>query len=91
MGGRGAVRERFDVPEEVRALDDDAGGRIVDGRGTWLRWQSAPAITREQLARAWQQADLWSQNPGEEERRREVAVTPLAEWQVFYFRGNFAI
>lgn len=62
--------------------------RVVDGRGTWLRWQSAPAVTREQLTRAWQQADLWSQNPGEEERRGEVAVTPLAEWQVFYFRGN---
>lgn len=62
--------------------------REVEGRGTWLRWESAPARTREQLERAWLQADLWSQNPGEEERRREVAVTPLAEWQIFYFRGG---
>ncbi len=62
--------------------------REIEGRGTWLRWESAPATTREQLERAWQQADLWSQNPGEEERRREVAVTPLAEWQIFYFRGG---
>lgn len=62
--------------------------RIVDGRGMWLRWQSAPATTREQLTRAWQQANLWSQNPGEEERRREVAVAPLTDWHVFYFRGN---
>lgn len=62
--------------------------RDVEGRGTWLRWESAPATTREQLERAWQQADLWSQNPGQEERRREVAVTPLAEWQIFYFRGG---
>jgi len=62
--------------------------RDVEGRGTWLRWESAPASTREQLERAWQQADLWSQNPGEEERRREVAITPLAQWQIFYFRGG---
>jgi general secretion pathway protein J len=62
--------------------------RDVEGRGTWLRWESAPATTREQLERAWQQADLWSQNPGEEERRREVAITPLAQWQIFYFRGG---
>lgn len=62
--------------------------RDVEGRGIWLRWESAPATTREQLERAWQQADMWSQNPGEEERRREVAVTPLVEWQIFYFRGG---
>lgn len=62
--------------------------RIVDGRGMWLRWQSAPATTRDQLNRAWQEADLWSQNPGDEERRREVAVAPLTDWQVFYYRGN---
>jgi general secretion pathway protein J len=62
--------------------------RIVDGRGMWLRWQSAPVTTRGDLNQAWQQADLWSQNPGEAERRGEVAVTPLSDWQVFYFRGN---
>lgn len=62
--------------------------RDVEGRGTWLRWESAPVTTREQLERAWLEADLWSQNPGEAERRREVAVTPLAEWQIFYFRGG---
>lgn len=62
--------------------------RDIEGRGTWLRWESAPVTTREQLERAWLQADVWSQNPGEEERRREVAVTPLVEWQIFYFRGG---
>ncbi len=62
--------------------------RDIDGRGTWLRWESAPATTREQLQRAWLQADLWSQNPGDEERQREVAVTALAQWQIFYFRGG---
>jgi general secretion pathway protein J len=62
--------------------------RIVNGAGTWLRWQSAPATTRDQLQQAWQQADVWAQNAGEQERRGEVAVTPLQEWQIFFFRGG---
>jgi general secretion pathway protein J len=62
--------------------------RVIDGNGTWLRWQSAPATTREQLQQAWQKADLWSQNPGDEERRGEVAITALEEWQIVYFRGG---
>jgi general secretion pathway protein J len=62
--------------------------RVIDGNGTWLRWQSGPATTREQLQQAWQKADLWSQNPGDEERRGEVAITALEEWQIVYFRGG---
>jgi general secretion pathway protein J len=62
--------------------------RLVDGNGTWLRWQSPQVTTRADLAQQWQQADIWSQNPGDEQRRYEVAVTPLQEWQIFYFREN---
>lgn len=62
--------------------------RIVEGGGTWLRWQSPPVATRDELAQQWNKADLWSQNPGDEEKRYEVAVTPLQEWQIFYFREN---
>lgn len=62
--------------------------RVVDGTGTWLRWQSPEATTREQLDQAWLQADVWAQNAGEEERRREVVVVPMQEWQVFFFRGG---
>jgi len=62
--------------------------RVVGTTSTWLRWQSPEAITREQLDQAWQQADVWAQNAGEEERRREVPVVPLQEWQVFFFRGG---
>ena len=62
--------------------------RVVDGRGQWLRWQS-PALTgRGALRDAWQQALIWAQNPGDEERRFEVAVVPLDEWQIFYFRSD---
>ena len=56
--------------------------------GQWLRWQSPPLTTRGQLDQAWQKADQWSQTPGDEERRLEVAVTPLQEWKIFYFRSD---
>lgn len=62
--------------------------RAGDGPGTWLRWQSPPLTTRGQLEQAWQQADIWSQSPGDAQRRGEVAVTPLAEWQIFYYRSD---
>jgi general secretion pathway protein J len=62
--------------------------RIVDGQGTWLRWQSPQVTTRGDLDTQWQRADLWSQNPGDDERRGEVAVTPLDNWEIFYFREN---
>ncbi|HMA08490.1 MAG TPA: prepilin-type N-terminal cleavage/methylation domain-containing protein [Ramlibacter sp.] len=64
------------------------GRRVINGTGTWLRWQSAEITTRDQLQQAWQQADIWSQNPGAQEMQGEVAVTPLEEWQLFYFRGG---
>ena len=56
--------------------------------GQWLRWQSPPVRLRGDLDREWQRADQWSQTPGDEERRLEVAVTPLLEWQLFYFRSD---
>lgn len=62
--------------------------RDVNGVGTWLRWQSPPVTTRGDLEQAWQQADQWSQNPGDDLRAREVAITPLDDWQIFYFREN---
>ena len=62
--------------------------RVVNGQGTWLRWQSPQVSTRGDLEAQWQRADLWSQNPGDAERRGEVAVTPLDDWQIFYFREN---
>lgn len=56
--------------------------------GQWLRWQSPPLATRGDVDSAWLQADQWSQTPGDQERRSEVAVAPLQEWQLFYFRGD---
>lgn len=62
--------------------------RVVNGQGWWLRWQSPLATDRAQVQEAWQRADLWSQSAVEAEREREVQVVPLAQWQLFYFRGN---
>ena len=54
----------------------------------WLRWQSPPLRGRGEWAAAWAQAAQWAQNPGALERRYEVAIAPLAQWQLFFFRGN---
>jgi general secretion pathway protein J len=62
--------------------------RVVNGTSSWLRWQSPQVNTRGELEQQWQRADIWSQNPGDDEKRLEVAVTPLQEWRVFYFREN---
>ena len=62
--------------------------RNADGAGRWLRWQSPPLTGRGALRDAWEQAGVWAQNPGDEQRRREVPLMPLQEWQIFYFRGD---
>ena len=64
------------------------GARQIDGRRQWLRWQSAPLRTRDELQIAWQQAALWGQNPSDELRRQEVAIVGIDAWQVFYFRND---
>lgn len=56
--------------------------------GQWLRWESRPLTTRGDLEAAWQQADFWSQNPSDAMRRQEVAIAPLEDWQIFYFRND---
>lgn len=62
--------------------------RNVQGTDQWLRWQSAPIRSRAQWQQAWQQAAMWARTPGEAERRSETVLLPLANWQLFYYRGN---
>lgn len=62
--------------------------RVVDGTGMWLRWQSPALRNRGELQEAWQQASRWAQNPDDALKRFEVAITPLAEWRLYYFRLN---
>jgi general secretion pathway protein J len=56
--------------------------------GRWLRWESPPVTSRGDLDAAWVQADLWAQNPSDAMRRQEVAITPLEDWQVFFYRSD---
>ena len=62
--------------------------RNVNGIDQWLRWQSPPQFSRGALQIAWERAAQWAQNPGDAEKRDEVRITPLQQWQIFYFRGN---
>lgn len=62
--------------------------RNVGGVDQWLRWQSPPQFTRRELNDAWNQAARWAQNPGDDDKRYEVRVAALTQWQIFYFRGN---
>ena len=67
------------------------GARVVawtQRQGQWLRWESQPLQMRSELEAAWQDADLWSRNPSDAMRRQEVAIGPLEDWQIFYFREN---
>ena len=36
----------------------------------------------------WAQAQNWAQNAGDEDKKREVPIIALEEWQIFYFRGG---
>lgn len=75
---------------------DPGGGALVvawsaadRGAGRqWLRWQSEPLTTRAQWQQAWDSAALWGHNPSTALRRLEVALVPLQEWQIYYFRGG---
>lgn len=79
-----------------RPAADPADGLVVvawargerAGVEHWLRWQSEPLRTRSQWQVAWANAALWAQSPSETSRQREVRITPVAEWQVYYFRGG---
>ena len=62
--------------------------RRADNGGQWLRWQSAPLQSRGDLQDAWLRAAQWAQNPSTADRQQEVAVLPLAQWQVFYYRAD---
>ena len=56
--------------------------------GVWLRWQSPPLSSHGALQTAWQAAALWAQNPSTEDQRRQVTLVPLADWQIFFYRGD---
>jgi general secretion pathway protein J len=58
------------------------------GRKTWLRWQSPLLRTRAELQQAWLLAGTWAQSPTAASRASQVAIAPLLDWQIFYYRGD---
>ena len=62
--------------------------RIDAAGGQWLRWQSPVLSTAADWNESWSRAALWAQNASTEDRAREVPVTPLEDWQLFYFRSD---
>jgi general secretion pathway protein J len=87
--GRGLrLTRRSSDPQATGPLVVAWTRRSVDGTEQWLRWQSPPVHSRTELAQAWSNAAVWAQNPGEEARRAEVALTPLADWRIFYYRDG---
>lgn len=62
--------------------------RRTDAGGQWLRWQSPPVRNLAGWTDAWMQATRWAQNASTIDRALEVAVVPLDDWQIFYFRSD---
>lgn len=60
----------------------------IEGRSTWLRWQSPPVVRRAQLEQAWLQAEAWARDPAESGRAGQVPVVPIERWAVLYFRDK---
>jgi len=62
--------------------------RKVDGQNHWLRWQSPPLRSVGDLQNAWAKAANWARNPSDDDKTREIDISAITDWQVFYYRGN---
>lgn len=82
------TRRSSAVPDEGALVVAWTRRNNAQGVGQWLRWQSPPLRTRGQWQEAWQQAAQWARTPGDAERRYEVTLMPLTDWQIFYYRGG---
>ena len=65
-----------------------AWSRRNEGAGQWLRWQSPVVRTAGSWNDAWEGASVWAQNANAADRSREVLVSSLEDWQIFYYRGG---
>lgn len=82
------LTRRGSTPPDLGPLVVAWTRRDVQGTPQWLRWESPVLRTRGEWQQAWQQAAQWARTPGDADRRREVALTPLTSWQLFYHRGG---
>ena len=65
-----------------------AWSRRNEAGGQWLRWQSPVVRTAGSWNEAWERGSVWAQNASAADRTREVLVSPLQDWQIFYYRGG---
>jgi len=56
--------------------------------GQWTRWQTDGLQTRQSLTQAWAEAQRWGQQPLANDAPRQVAVSLVDRWQVFFYRDN---
>ena len=54
----------------------------------WRRWQSPPIVSRAEWQQAWERAAAWAQDGGSATGGAELALMPLAGWQLAYFRNG---
>ena len=62
--------------------------RRADAAENWVRWQSPVLRTISGWSGAWSRASAWAQGERTEDQSSEVRITPLEDWQIFYYRGN---
>jgi general secretion pathway protein J len=73
-------------PAELRVVAWTQRG--VEGQSQWMRWQSTAVNTRAELDSAWTQAGQWGQNPRDADRKNEVSIANIDNWQIFYYRND---
>lgn len=62
--------------------------RLGAGVSRWVRWMS-PAINQTTpLLQAWEQAGQWGRNATGSDQALQTPLTPVARWQLFYYRGG---
>ncbi len=62
--------------------------RTTETGGQWVRWQSAPFSTRNDLLNAWQKARQWGREPQPLDRQQDITLARIDQWQLFYYRNN---
>ena len=62
--------------------------RRADAADHWVRWQSPVFRTISGWSGAWNRAGAWAQGERTADQSSEVRITPLDDWQIFYYRGN---
>lgn len=62
--------------------------RAQDGQTQWFRWQSEWLQSYPQVQTALATAELWSKNPDDIAKAREVLITSISDWHVYFHRSG---